>query len=57
MWKLNNTLLNNQWVKKEITTSGNWEIENTLRRMKIKVRHTEIHERQQKQYSERNLQV
>ena len=36
MWKLNNTLLNNQWIKEEITR----KIRNALREIKMNTQHT-----------------
>lgn len=37
MWKLNNTLLNNQWLKEKITKKS---LKNIFNQMKIKTQHT-----------------
>lgn len=52
MWKLNNTLLNNQCVKEEIKK----EIKkNVSKQTKMETQHTKINWKQQKQFSERSL--
>ena len=45
MWKLNNTLLNNQWIKEEIKR----EIKSFLRQMKMEIQHAKTYGMQQKQ--------
>ena len=50
---LNNTFLNNQWIKVEYTRS----IKNILRLLKIKPQYTSTNEIQLKQYSEWSLQL
>ena len=40
MWKLNNTHLNNQWVRKK----SKGKLENILRQMKIKMQHMKTKE-------------
>ena len=46
MSRLNNMLLNNQWVKEEIKN----KIKNTLRQMKTETQHTKTYGTQQKQF-------
>jgi len=46
MWRLNNMLLNNQWISEEIKA----EIKKYLRQMKMKIQHTKIYWMKQKQF-------
>ena len=43
MWKLNNELLNNQWIREEIKR----KIKNTLKQMKMETQHIKTNEMQQ----------
>nr|KAF6379173.1 hypothetical protein mMyoMyo1_009993 [Myotis myotis] len=45
-WRLNNMLLNNQWIKEEIKQ----EIKSPLRQMKMKIQPSKIYGMQQKQF-------
>ena len=46
MWRLNSMPLNNEQVKGEIKR----ETKNTLRQMKMEIKHTKTYEMQQKQF-------
>ena len=45
MWKLNNTLLTNQWIKEEIKG----ESKNIFKQMKVEAQHIKTHGIHQKQ--------
>ena len=45
MWRLNNTLLNDKWINKEIKE----EIKKYLRQTKMETQHTKIYEMHQRQ--------
>lgn len=52
VWKLNNMLLNNQWIKDEIKREI---LKKTLRQMKTEIQYGKSYEIQQKQFWEGRL--